>query len=289
MCFYVCSGETLMNKKALLNPRFFGLMGVTKDESDRAKFAARTFEAPMILLATWIIIDGYLQNQSSSYEYGVMSDWLIWGFFVVETTTLSILTNKPKAYLSSNWVNLLIILFSFPLLWELFPYAAGFRILRLVVLFTLIIQASKTLQKVLGRNNLGSILISSFILIVIAGTIMSVIDPNVHSPADGIWWAWVTVTTVGYGDIVPASNAGRLFGAFLILLGIGLFTMLTASFAAFFMAEDEKGMIKLEHQNIRNLTNLEARFSLLESKIDTLLDNQLEIQKSIEDTASKKP
>jgi voltage-gated potassium channel len=265
MCFYVCSGETLMNKKALLNPRFFGLMGVTKDESDRAKFAARTFEAPMILLATWIIIDGYLQNQSSSYEYGVMSDWLIWGFFVVETTTLSILTNKPKAYLSSNWVNLLIILFSF------------------------IIQASKTLQKVLGRNNLGSILISSFILIVIAGTIMSVIDPNVHSPADGIWWAWVTVTTVGYGDIVPASNAGRLFGAFLILLGIGLFTMLTASFAAFFMAEDEKGMIKLEHQNIRNLTNLEARFSLLESKIDTLLDNQLEIQKSIEDTASKKP
>jgi voltage-gated potassium channel len=270
-----------MIKKALLNPRVFGLVGVTKDESARAKAAARTFEAPMILLAAWIIIDGYLQSQVSTYQYGQISDWLIWGFFAVETITLSLLVNNPKSYLRGNWVNLLIILFSFPLLWELFPYAAGFRILRLVVLFTLILQASKTLQKVLGRNNLGSALISSFILIVIAGTIMSVIDPNVDTPMDGIWWAWVTVTTVGYGDIVPGSNAGRLFGAFLILMGIGLFTMLTASFAAFFMAEDEKVMIKEEHQNIKNLSNIETRMTLLEAKIDTLLDNQEKIQKRI--------
>jgi voltage-gated potassium channel len=80
---------------------------------------------------------------------------------------------------------------------------------------------------------------------------------------------------------VPGSNAGRLFGAFLILMGIGLFTMLTASFAAFFMAADEKDMIKEEHQNIKNLSNIEARMTLLEAKIDTLLDNQEKIQKRI--------
>jgi chaperonin cofactor prefoldin len=60
-----------------------------------------------------------------------------------------------------------------------------------------------------------------------------------------------------------------------------LFTMLTASFAAFFMAEDEKVMIKEEHQNIKNLSNIETRMTLLEAKIDTLLDNQEKIQKRI--------
>lgn len=263
-----------MNKKAPFTPRVFGLMGVSQNENPKAQTAARMFEGPMLLLAGWIIIDWYLQNHGSSYQQHAISDWIIWGFFITETLVLSFLVKHPLAYLRSNWVNLLIIIFSFPLIWQFFPHAAGFRVLRLVVLFTLILQASKTLQKVLSRNHLGSSLVTSFFIIVVAGTLMSIIDPNVHTPMDGIWWAWVTVTTVGYGDIVPASNAGRLFGAFLILMGIGLFTMLTASFAAFFMAEDEKDMIKKEEQNIKRLSDIEQRLMLLESKLDTLLTEE---------------
>ena len=269
-----------MSKKTLIPPRVFGLMGVPEDENPKARTAARMFEGPMLLLAGWIIIDWYMQNHGTDYTQYAISDWIIWGFFIAETLVLSYLVNSPSQYLRTNWVNLLIIVFSFPLLWQLFPHAAGFRVLRLIVLFTLILQASKTLQKVLGRNHLGSSLITSFFIIVVAGTLMSVIDPNVHTPMDGIWWAWVTVTTVGYGDIVPASNAGRLFGAFLILMGIGLFTMLTASFAAFFMAEEEKDMIKKENQNIKHLSDIETRLMLLESKLDTLLTEEQRRQAS---------
>ncbi|OUR66348.1 ion transporter, partial [Bermanella sp. 47_1433_sub80_T6] len=95
-----------------------------------------------------------------------------------------------------------------------------------------------------------------------------------HSTGDGIWWAWVTVTTVGYGDIVPVSTAGRIFGALLILMGIGLFTMLTASFAAFFMAEDEKEIRQQQADNIQKLTVVEQRLMMLEAKLDTLLSDE---------------
>ena len=202
----------------------FGLMGVSPTENAQAKLAARMFEGPMLLLAGWIIIDWYLQANAQISLYAI-SDWVIWVFFISETIVLSMLVDNTKAYLKGNWINLVIIFFSFPLLWYLFPYAAGFRTLRLVVLLTLLAQASKSLRVILGRNHLGSTLVASFFIIVAAGTLMSLIDPNVHTPFDGIWWAWVTVTTVGYGDIVPGSDAGRIFGAFLILLGIGLFSM----------------------------------------------------------------
>jgi voltage-gated potassium channel len=94
---------------------------------------------------------------------------------------------------------------------------------------------SAAARKILSRNHLGMTLMVSFIIVIMSGTLMALIDPNIETPLDGIWWAWVTITTVGYGDIVLGSTAGRLFGsALIILLGIALFSMLTASFSAFF-------------------------------------------------------
>lgn len=260
--------------KRRLLPAMLGLMGVHPNERQVALTAARVFEAPMLLLAGWIVIDWYLQMRQPEPGDYATSDWLIWGFFLVETSVLTLLVQNKLSYLKTNWVNLLIIVFSFPVLWDAFPEAAGFRVLRLVVLFSIFVQASRTLQQVLSRHHLGSTLVASFFVMVVAGTLMSMIDPNVKTPLDGIWWAWVTVTTVGYGDIVPASNAGRLFGSFLILLGIGLFTMLTASFAAFFMAQEEKDMIKEEGKNIKRMAAIENRLMLLESKLDTLLTEE---------------
>lgn len=251
----------------------FGLTGVSPTENAKAQLTARMFEGPMLLLAGWIIIDWYLQASEQVNIYAI-SDWVIWVFFISETLVLSFLVDKPLDYLKGNWINLVIIFFSFPLLWYLFPYAAGFRTLRLVVLFTLLAHVSKSMREILGRNHLGSTLVASFFIIVAAGTLMSLIDPNVHTPFDGIWWAWVTVTTVGYGDIVPGSDAGRIFGAFLILLGIGLFSMLTANFAAFFVAIEEKDLIKEEDENIHRLGDIENRLLLLEHKLDMLLTDE---------------
>lgn len=255
-------------------PHILGLAGVSANETARARRMAKMLEWPMMMMAIWIILEWYMESAYGPIFSTRITDWLIWLFFLGETLILMALVKRKTQYLKGNWVNLLIILFGCPLVWEIFPHAAGLRALRLIVMLTLFIHMSASVKNILARHHLGSTLIASFFIIIMAGTIMSVIDPNVETPFDGIWWAWVTVTTVGYGDIVPASTVGRLFGSFLILMGIGLFTMLTASFATFFMAEDEKEMRQKEEENIQKLSEIENRLIMLENKLDALLTEE---------------
>ena len=70
-----------------------------------------------------------------------------------------------------------------------------------------------------------------------AGLLMTVADHNnFPSIGSGLWWAVQTVTTVGYGDHVPATIAGRLVAAFVMLVGIGFLTVITAAITSTFVA-----------------------------------------------------
>ncbi|MEA1973080.1 MAG: ion channel, partial [Candidatus Cloacimonadota bacterium] len=63
----------------------------------------------------------------------------------------------------------------------------------------------------------------------------------ISSFMDAVWWSIVTVTTVGYGDLVPHSFAGRIYAIFLILFGMVLFSLLTGLIASFLVEEKLKG------------------------------------------------
>lgn len=62
---------------------------------------------------------------------------------------------------------------------------------------------------------------------------------NICSLGDGIWWSFVTVTTVGYGDRFPVSNGGRILAGVLMTIGVGLFGILTSYLATIFIRQDE--------------------------------------------------
>ena len=68
-----------------------------------------------------------------------------------------------------------------------------------------------------------------------------------------MWLAFTTVSTVGYGDIVPSTPAARVFAVFIVLLGYALFSIVTASIAALFVGEDEKRLERELHADIRAL------------------------------------
>ena len=65
--------------------------------------------------------------------------------------------------------------------------------------------------------------------------------------------AFVTGATIGYGDFVPTTTASRLFAGLMVVLGFTLFSLVTASIAAFFIGEDEKLLRREMHQDIHKL------------------------------------
>jgi voltage-gated potassium channel len=66
-------------------------------------------------------------------------------------------------------------------------------------------------------------------------------DANIRNGSDAVWWAYVTITTVGYGDRYPVTNEGRVLGVLLLTAGVALFSVLTGYVANFFLAPTREG------------------------------------------------
>jgi voltage-gated potassium channel len=79
------------------------------------------------------------------------------------------------------------------------------------------------------------------------------LEPRAHSFSDGLWLAFTTAATVGYGDIVPSTHASRVFAALLVLIGLAVLSLVTASVAAIFVGTEER---KIEHDLMREIASL---------------------------------
>jgi voltage-gated potassium channel len=78
-----------------------------------------------------------------------------------------------------------------------------------------------------------TILAIAIVLVLLAGLLERLVEPEVFTSLGlSYWWAVTTVTTVGYGDIVPESTGGRIVGAMLMLLGVSLIPTLTGMIVA---------------------------------------------------------
>jgi len=65
-------------------------------------------------------------------------------------------------------------------------------------------------------------------------------DANIKTASDAIWWVYVTITTVGYGDRYPVTNGGRIFASFVMLVGVGLFGVVTGFLANKFLTPSSR-------------------------------------------------
>ena len=241
---------------------WIGLSGVDTDETLNAQRCAKILEIPLLLVALWILSSWYWESKNTPLPYSDLLNWSIWLFFTLETTLLTLLVNDKSNYLKNNWLNLVIIIGGFPVFWADSPYVGVLRSLRILLFLSLMLQLSSTARDILSRNHLGSILMVSAVVVLIAGYLIAGIDPGIATPADGIWWAWVTVTTVGYGDIVPSSHAGRIVGGVLILLGIGLVSTITANISAHFISSANP------RSYADQLSNIEKQLNRIEQRLE---------------------
>lgn len=108
------------------------------------------------------------------------------------------------------------------------------RLLRLTRFAAVMTLAGKTVTRIFSKRGLAYIVVITLIVAVGFGVLYGLIEEQ-GSISDGIWWALMTITTVGYGDFFPVTTAGRIVGGLLMVVGIGFVATLTASVAAHFM------------------------------------------------------
>jgi len=246
-----------------------GITGVESHERPAARLWAKRLEWPMLLVALWIPIQWYLEEiHVITAQLANIANWLIWLAFVFETVLLAALVRKKREYLLRNWLNLAIIIGGLPLVWQITPLVGLMRSLRLVLVVVVLARLSKTIRKLLSLHQLGATLAAAFVTMVLGGVIISRIDPSIGTVWDGMWWAWVTMATVGYGDVVPHSGAGRLFGSLLILFGVVLLSLLTANLAAFFIGGDVEKVEREEKEADRMLKDISARLERVERMLE---------------------
>ena len=116
------------------------------------------------------------------------------------------------------------------------------------------------------------ILMSWAIGVVVLGVVERLVDPGTFDNVWlGMWWAIQTVTTVGYGDVVPGSTVGKVIAAFLMLGGLSLYAIVTGVITSAFVAQRQKQESDGEDDPVSSkLDELTAKLDALKADIDRL-------------------
>lgn len=252
-------------------------MAVEDVLNPRAAEARRRFEVPVLVAALLVVPVIFIEEQATSDAWlttAAVVNWLIWLAFTVEYLVVVSLNDRRMAYTRKAWLDVFIIVTSFPLLPDvmaatrllrLLRLARVFRLLRLVRLAAVIARGGVAARAIFRKRGLGYIVILTLLIAMGIGGAFAILEdlPLI----DGLWWAIVTVTTVGYGDVFPVTPAGRFAAALLMLLGISLVSFITASVAAHFVEDEDEGP-DLEQELARLHQRLDSMEALLQQASD---------------------
>ncbi|MCH9769444.1 MAG: potassium channel family protein [Gammaproteobacteria bacterium] len=244
-----------------------GLAGVHSSESVKAQRWGRFFGYVVLVIAILLLIEWQLPVLSYTTQRNLLLlNWCIWLFLVVELICLMSLVKYRWRFLLQNWLLPIIIVLAWPLLLDTSSTALIARVLRPLLAIIFVLSTLRLLTAFFLDGQLRTTILATIVIVVVFGLLVAGVDPNIKSAWDGIWWALATVSTVGYGDVVPSSLFGRLIGAVLVLLGLGVFVIITANFLALTLRKEAK-QIKKEERNIDEIAD----------KVESLQTTQLEI------------
>lgn len=164
------------------------------------------------------------------------------------------LSRHPWRFVRRNALDVAIALAAFLSVFEgTVPWSAPEWVLRLAFMGALALRIAIVLRVLLVPNRLLLLLGLGAGLLALSGAGFYFLEPRVHSYADGLWLAFESSATVGYGDIAPTTPASRVFAVFVVLLGYGMLSLTFASIAALFIGEEEKQLRRDMHRDIRRL------------------------------------
>jgi voltage-gated potassium channel len=218
----------------------------TQDESGRV----HTPLEPLVLAATLALIPVLILERDTSGAWqtaAFIANWLIWAVFAFELGAILFVAKRKGAALRSHWLDAAVVTVTIPLYGQLLSSLRFFRFLRLLRAVAIISRALQAERRLTSTSLFRVVALLTLFLVVVAGAAQATFDSNEFpSMWDGVWWAVVTVTTVGYGDFYPSDVEGRLIGIAVMLLGIGFISVLTATIASQFIQNDTNSNELLE-------------------------------------------
>lgn len=123
------------------------------------------------------------------------------------------------------------------------------------------------------RRGLWYSLALCLVIMLFGGVGFWMLEPQVNTLQDGLWLAFTTAATVGYGDVVPHTQAGRVFAALMVLLGLSVLSLVTASLAAIFVEQEVEDEVqteerKIEHELMREIRALREQVHAMDQRLN---------------------
>ncbi|WP_104403008.1 potassium channel family protein [Vibrio penaeicida] len=228
------------------------------------------FQVFVLFLSVFVLISIVLQlTMKLPDDINIMlrwSDQFICVFFFIDfIIQLKHAPDRWRYFRTWGWIDLLSsIPFGF------YPqFARVVRVIRLIR----VIRSVRTLANVFLRNKVKSsfsfVVFVSILMLTVGAIALLLLEQgvegaNIHNAADAFWWAFVTITTVGYGDFYPVTVEGRFVASALMTTGVGLFGTFTGFVASWFLEEDK------EDQGKHVMANLKDEVTELRSEVGEL-------------------
>ncbi len=234
-----------------------GVAGVPPHDEARAYSWERRLHHVMIAVALAalpaVLIDEFAVDPVLRW-IGRALDLSILFAFVLEMAWMLHVVRQRLRYLMRNWLDLLIIAAAAV---SLVGYDTGWLVLarfaRVAMVAMMLARVLGSLRSLYSPDALPLVLAFATVLVLVGGAGFFWLEPTVHSYADGLWLAFVTGATVGYGDLVPTTSGARLWAVVMALLGFALLSLLTATLVTVFVGEDEARLRREMHHDIRML------------------------------------
>ncbi|MEL4246180.1 ion transporter [Shewanella xiamenensis] len=178
-------------------------------------------------------------------------------------------------YLRHHWIDFIA---SIPAI-EALRIARVFQILRVIRLIRMSRSFLIPLIKQRKQATLASLLVAMVTILTFASIIILIVESgtegaNIQTAEQAIWWALVTISTVGYGDFYPVSTAGHIVGGIVIVSGVSFFGVISGYMASVFVAPDEN-----ERQERQDAHKAEIK-SELELALARMEENQRQMEQN---------
>lgn len=217
-----------------------------------------------------IILDTILLFYVTFYPVGLFYKRLIYSFDVIVCLILWIefihsYKHSPdkKKYLGDNAISIAGML---PLD---FMFLRALRLIKLVNFIKkfALSRESEEIAKFLKRTYLDKILSIAIIFIFVVAILIRIVDNNINDITTALWYTMVSMTSTGYGDVIPATLSGRLVGTIAMIGGILIFSFITAVISSAYVSRISKD----NHSDLESkIEDLTSEIERLNEKIDEL-------------------